>query len=97
MISDFTLFLTVFRPYQDEGSLIIKGCVQWNGRSVVDYMRKITSPVVASSVRCFSGLSDEILRRKSRLRMTCVGGLLNPSSLTGGLARLLVRSTHACN
>ena len=27
---DFTSFSTVFQIYQDDGRLIIKGCVQWN-------------------------------------------------------------------
>ena len=27
---DFTSFSTVFQSYQDDGRMIIKGCVQWN-------------------------------------------------------------------
>ena len=27
---DFTAFSTVFQSYQDDGMLIMKGCVQWN-------------------------------------------------------------------
>ena len=30
MICDFTSFLTVFQSYQDDESLIMEGCVQWN-------------------------------------------------------------------
>ena len=30
MTCDFTSFSTVFQSYQDDGQLIIKGCVQWN-------------------------------------------------------------------
>ena len=26
----FTSFSTVFQSYQDDGSVIMKGCVQWN-------------------------------------------------------------------
>ena len=29
-ICDFTCFSTVFQSYQDEGRMIMKGCVQWN-------------------------------------------------------------------
>ena len=27
---DFTSFSTVFQSYQDDGGIIMKGCVQWN-------------------------------------------------------------------
>ena len=27
---NFTSFLTVFQSYQDDGQVIMKGCVQWN-------------------------------------------------------------------
>ena len=27
---DFTSFLTLFQSYQDDGRMIMKGCVQWN-------------------------------------------------------------------
>ena len=30
MTCDFTSFSTVFQSYQDDGSMIMKGCVQWN-------------------------------------------------------------------
>ena len=30
MICDFTSLLTVFQSYQDDGWVIMKGCVQWN-------------------------------------------------------------------
>ena len=30
MICDFTSFSTVFQSYQDDGRLIMKGCVQWS-------------------------------------------------------------------
>ena len=30
MTCDFMSFLTVFRSYQDDGRMIMKGCVQWN-------------------------------------------------------------------
>ena len=30
MICGFTFFSTVFQSYQDDGRLIMKGCVQWN-------------------------------------------------------------------
>ena len=30
MTCDFTSFLTVFQSYQDDGWMIMKGCVQWN-------------------------------------------------------------------
>ena len=30
MTCDFTSFSTVFQSYQDDGRLIMKGCVQWN-------------------------------------------------------------------
>ena len=30
MTCDFTSFSTVFQLYQDDGKLIMKGCVQWN-------------------------------------------------------------------
>ena len=30
MTCEFTSFSTVFQSYQDDGSLIMKGCVQWN-------------------------------------------------------------------
>ena len=30
MTCDFTSFSTVFRSYQDDERLIMKGCVQWN-------------------------------------------------------------------
>ena len=30
MICDFTSFSTVFKSYQNDGRLIMKGCVQWN-------------------------------------------------------------------
>ena len=30
MNCDFTSFLTVLQSYQDDGRLIMKGCVQWN-------------------------------------------------------------------
>ena len=30
MICDFTSFSTVFQSYQDDGQMIMKGCVQWN-------------------------------------------------------------------
>ena len=30
MICDLKSFLTVFQSYQDDGMLIMKGCVQWN-------------------------------------------------------------------
>ena len=30
MTWDFTSFSTVFQSYQDDGRLIMKGCVQWN-------------------------------------------------------------------
>ena len=30
MTSDFTSFSTVFRSYQDDERMIMKGCVQWN-------------------------------------------------------------------
>ena len=30
MICDFTSFLTVLQSYQDNGRMIMKGCVQWN-------------------------------------------------------------------
>ena len=30
MICDFTSFSTVFQSYQNDGRLIMKGCVQWN-------------------------------------------------------------------
>ena len=30
MFSDFTLVLTIFLSYQDNGQLIMKGCLQWN-------------------------------------------------------------------
>ena len=30
MICDFTSFSTVFQSYQDDGRMIMKGCVQWN-------------------------------------------------------------------
>ena len=29
MTCEFTSFSTVFRSYQDDGRLMIKGCVQW--------------------------------------------------------------------
>ena len=29
MTCDFTSFSTVFQSYQDDGRLIMKGCVQW--------------------------------------------------------------------
>ena len=29
MTSDFTFFLTVFQSYQDDGWVIMKGCVLW--------------------------------------------------------------------
>ena len=35
MTCDFTSFSTVFQSYQDDGRLIMKGCVQWN--SVYDW------------------------------------------------------------
>ena len=34
MICDFTSFLTVFESYQDDGRLVIKGCVQWSSSTV---------------------------------------------------------------
>ena len=30
MICDFTSFSTVLQSYQDDGRMIMKGCVQWN-------------------------------------------------------------------
>ena len=30
MTCDFTSFSTVFQLYQDDGRLIMKGCVQWS-------------------------------------------------------------------
>ena len=30
MTWDFRSFLTIFQSYQDDGRLIMKGCVQWN-------------------------------------------------------------------
>ena len=30
MICNFTSFSTVFQSYQDDGQMVIKGCVQWN-------------------------------------------------------------------
>ena len=30
MTCDFTAFSTVFQSYQDDGQMIMKGCVQWN-------------------------------------------------------------------
>ena len=30
MTCDFTSFSTVFQSYQDDGQMIMKGCVQWN-------------------------------------------------------------------
>ena len=30
MICDFTSFSTVFQSYQEDGWVIMKGCVQWN-------------------------------------------------------------------
>ena len=30
MTWDFTSFSTVFQSYQDDGRMILKGCVQWN-------------------------------------------------------------------
>ena len=30
MTCDFTSFLTVFPSYQDDVSMIMKGCLQWN-------------------------------------------------------------------
>ena len=30
MTCDFTSFSTVFQVYQDDGQMIMKGCVQWN-------------------------------------------------------------------
>ena len=30
MTCDFTSFLTVFQSYQDDGQMIMKGCVQWS-------------------------------------------------------------------
>ena len=30
MTCDFTSFSTVFQSYQDDGRMIMKGCVQWN-------------------------------------------------------------------
>ena len=30
MICDFTPISTVFQSYQDDGRVIMKGCVQWN-------------------------------------------------------------------
>ena len=30
MTCEFTSFSTVFQSYQDDGRMIMKGCVQWN-------------------------------------------------------------------
>ena len=30
MTYDFTFFSTVFQSYQDDGMMIMKGCIQWN-------------------------------------------------------------------
>ena len=30
MTCDFVSFQTVFQSYQDDGPMIMKGCVQWN-------------------------------------------------------------------
>ena len=30
MTYEFTSFSTVFQSYQDDGGMIMKGCVQWN-------------------------------------------------------------------
>ena len=30
MTCDFTSFSTVFQSYQDDGQMIMKGCVQWS-------------------------------------------------------------------
>ena len=30
MTCDFTSFSTIFQSYQDNGQMIMKGCVQWN-------------------------------------------------------------------
>ena len=30
MTSNFMFFSTVFQSYQDNGRMIMKGCVQWN-------------------------------------------------------------------
>ena len=30
MTCDFMYFSTVFQSYQDDGQVIMKGCVQWN-------------------------------------------------------------------
>ena len=30
MTCEFTFFSTVFKSYQDDGRVIMKGCVQWN-------------------------------------------------------------------
>ena len=34
MICDFMSFLIVFQSYQDDGGVIMKGCVQWNSFTV---------------------------------------------------------------
>ena len=34
MMCDFTSFSTVFQSYQDDGRMIMKGCVQWNTYTV---------------------------------------------------------------
>ena len=30
MDCNFASFSTVFQPYQDDGRMIVKGCMQWN-------------------------------------------------------------------
>ena len=34
MTCDFTSFSTVFQSYQDDGRLIMKGCVQWRRKAL---------------------------------------------------------------
>ena len=55
MTCDFTSFLTVFQSYQDNGWMIIKGCVQWNS---------FTAEKVSSRVRIELGPLDHLLPRK---------------------------------
>ena len=56
MICDFTSFSTLFQSYQDDGRIIIKGCVQWN--PVYDYGR-IKSIHVHVTVRLASEIATD--------------------------------------
>ena len=51
MTCDFTSFSTLFRSYQDDGQMIMKGCVQWNPFTVEKFLSRVgLKPRTARSV-----------------------------------------------